>query len=60
MNCCMEHSGVEAKLETLEKNDVAQWKSIDKMKGWVIAGCSSMIICLIAVIFQLIIAMNGR
>ena len=60
---CYYHSGLDARLESLEQNRVEIWQAIDKvheridgMKNWVIAGMSSLIIQLILWIIGIAIA----
>ena len=54
---CKEHSGHEARIENLEKEDKNQWisinsshKRIDGMKNWVIAGMTSLLIQLLVIV----------
>lgn len=53
MKCeeCVEHSGIEARLATVERDTKAQWGAIDRMRSWVIAGMG-------AVILQLALALS--
>jgi len=60
---CYHHSGLDARLDSLELNRAEIWRSIDKaheridgMKNWVIAGMSSLIIQLILWIIGIAIA----
>ncbi len=57
MDCCLEHSGHESRLNTLEKDqeDImktanAAHRRIDGVKNWVIAGMTALIIQLVVVI----------
>ena len=59
---CFEHSGIEARIQTLDESDDDQWKvinkaheRIDSMKNWVIAGMSSLVLQLILWLITLIL-----
>jgi len=61
-NKCIEHSGHEARLNSLETNKEEMWKSIDRshhridgMKNWVIAGMTSLVIQLVLFIGGLVV-----
>lgn len=60
---CLHHSGLDARLESLEQGRTKIWQSIDKaheridgMKNWVIAGMSSLLIQLILWLIGIAIA----
>jgi len=59
---CSEHSGINARIENLEKYKDESKKSINKahervdgMKNWVIAGMTSMVVQLFVIIATIII-----
>lgn len=63
---CLAHSGMEARIDNLEKGHDDQQKSIDKaheridgMKNWVIAGMSSLLLQLIIVIITVALKVKG-
>lgn len=60
MNHCLDHSGIKKGMKELEKQNVAQWKCINQIKTWVIFGSGSMILCLVAIVIQLIIELIGN
>lgn len=41
---CPEHSGIEARMKTVEDDTKAQWGAIDGMRAWVIAGMGAVIV----------------
>lgn len=41
---CVEHSGIEARLDKVEQDTKAQWGAIDRMRAWVIAGMGAVIL----------------
>lgn len=60
---CLAHSGIEARVESLERGHTGQQRSIDKaheridgMKNWVIAGMSSLVVQLILWIVGMAVA----
>jgi len=64
---CLEHSGFEARLNSLEKDTgdsmkaaISAHRRIDGMKNWVIAGMTSLVIQLVATILGLIILWRNR
>lgn len=60
---CLAHSGIEARIDCLEKGHSAQQMAIDKaheridsMKNWVIAGMASLVMQLILWVVGIMIA----
>ena len=50
---CVYHREHTTKIERTEKDVDAVWHAINVMRGWVIAGCGAMILCLIGIITQI-------
>lgn len=60
---CQDHSGHEARLQSLETNRGESWKAIDKaheridgMKNWVIAGMTSLVLQLLLMLIAVAFA----
>jgi len=59
-NICKEHSGCMARLDNIEKDDVAQWKEINTMKKWLLATLTTSVFSLLGIIVLLISKLIGQ
>lgn len=51
VSVCTEHSGHDFRIAALEKSDEKQWRKIDNMKNWVIAGMGSLLLeCMVIIV----------
>lgn len=56
---CPWHSGIEARMQHVERDTQGQWKAIDRMRAWVIAGMGAVILNLALALMEVIKSTPG-
>lgn len=54
MNLCSQHSGHDERIKAAEKAVSDLWKAVNTIRGWVIAGMSSIILATLTFILDVI------